>query len=74
MADFKVLPGRFSIQVNDGHSAEVYEIDAESVEDAMAKAEYLWSQRMVPEEHEDREPPKPKPHEPHHSSRHSRSR
>lgn len=45
MADFNVSAGRFTVQVNDGHFTETYEIDAASTADAIAEARRLWARR-----------------------------
>lgn len=45
MADFEVMGGKFTIKANDGHFSETYEIEAASMDDAMAQAKARWSER-----------------------------
>jgi len=47
MADFTIMPGTFHVRVNDGHSSEIYEIEAESPDEAMTKAAVKWAARPV---------------------------
>jgi hypothetical protein len=45
MADFTIKSGHFTVQVNDGHFSETYEIDAASADDALRQARMMWGKR-----------------------------